>query len=107
HDPDRWDEFSERYRDELADRPEQPCHAADVHTADGAVWADAATDLRAPDCTLCATRLLVVPSTPIPATAPRMMGSTAVETRSHVAAVHVASDRFIRGPPSLTEARPA
>jgi len=23
HDPDRWDEFSERYRDELDDRPEQ------------------------------------------------------------------------------------
>ena len=92
---------------QIADRPETPCHADSVHHAETALWTEATSDLRAPACNLCATRLLVVPPTPTPTLGPRRMGATAVETRSHVAAAHVSADRFIRGPPSLAEARPA
>ena len=90
---------------QIADRSEKPCHAAGVHNAGGPVWADAAADLPVPECDLCATRLLVVPPTPAPPTTSGVVGTTAVETRSHVIAGHVADHWFIRGPPSLPEAR--
>ena len=83
------------------------CHPAAVHTAEGPQWAETGADLFAPECTLCATRLLVVFPTPAPTSAPRVMGTTAVKGVSHVTTAHVAADRFIRGPPSLFEARPA
>lgn len=93
--------------EQIADRPETPCHTAGVHHAQTSFWTEAASDLRVPTCDLCATRLLVVPPTPAPTTAPRVEGTPTIEPHSHVAAGHVADDRFIRGPPSLFEARPA
>ena len=87
--------------EEAADRSETPYHAPGVHAAEGAVWADAVADLQAPECDLCATRLLVVFPTPAPTSTPRVVGTTAVNAGSHVTAAHVAADRFIRGPPSL------
>ncbi len=92
---------------QISDRPEIPCHAAGVHHAEVSFWTEVASDLRAPACDLCATRLLVVPPTLAPSTAPRVVGTTAVEMPSPVAAADVATHRFIRGPPSLSEARPA
>jgi len=83
------------------------CHPSAVHNAEGAVWAGAGADLIAPECDLCATRLLVVLPTPVPQTVPHVVGTTDVERRSHVAAAHVAADQYIRGPPSLVEVRPA
>ena len=91
----------------MADQPVAPCHTDGVHRADGPVWTDAASELGAPECDYCATRLLVVPPTPAPSTSPLVVGTTAVQPSSHVAAAHVERPRFIRGPPSLSEARPA
>jgi len=86
---------------QIANQSDEPCHTAGVHNAEGAVWTKAAVDLVAPDCVLCATRLLVVPPTPVPTTAPRIVKATAGTPGSHVATAAVASHRFIRGPPSL------
>ena len=82
------------------------CHNEAVHTAEGAVWTHESKDLFAPDCDLCATRLLVVTPAPRPSTSPQQVGTTAVAHRSHVASAAVFTDRFIRGPPSLLEACP-
>jgi len=90
---------------ERTHQSEVPCHAADVHEAEGPVWTEAAGDLLAPECNLCARRLLVVPPTPAPVSSPHVQGSATIEHRSHVTAAHVAADYFIRGPPSLPEAR--
>ena len=87
--------------EQIADRPETPCHAAGVHRAEISFWTEGASDLRAPACDLCATRLLVAPPTLVPPTAPRVMGTTTGEILSRVAAADVAAHRFIRGPPSL------
>lgn len=92
---------------QLADRPETPCHTPGAHAADKTLWTDAVSERGVPDCDFCATRLLVVPPTPAPSTAPRVVGTTAVSPSSHVAAAHVARHRYIRGPPSLFGARPA
>lgn len=82
------------------------CHSEAVHTAEGAVWTHEAEDLFAPDCDLCATRLLVVMPALQPTTSPQREGTPRVEHRSHVASASVFANRFIRGPPSLLEARP-
>lgn len=92
---------------EVSPRPDEPCHTAGVHQSDRSLWTEASVDLTPPDCTLCATRLLVVLPTPAPTTSPRVIGTTDVALQSHVAAARVATDRFIRGPPSRSEARPA
>ncbi|MEF8817967.1 MAG: hypothetical protein V5A20_12200 [Salinibacter sp.] len=84
---------------------EPSCHTADVHASDGPLWTDATDGRIVPECDLCATRLLLVPPAPIPATAPRVMGKPAVEVRSHAAVAAVASVWFIRGPPSPSGAR--
>ena len=81
------------------------CHSEAVHTAEGAVWTHEDGDLFAPDCDLCATRLLVVTPAPRPPTSPQHVGTTRVAHRSHVASAAVFTDRFIRGPPFLLEAR--
>lgn len=85
---------------QIADRAE-PCHTADLHRADGLFWNETAEDLQRPECDLCATRVLVIRPTLALTTAPHVVGTTTVETRSHLAAAHVATHRFIRGPPSL------
>ena len=86
---------------------ETSCHPADVNAAEGPLWTGATDGRVLPECDLCATRLLVVPPTPIPTTAPRVVEGRAVEVRSHAAIAPVAADQFIRGPPSFSEARPA
>lgn len=82
-----------------------PCHASAVHHTDVPLWTDADGHVDAPECTLCATRLLVVPSSIESPPAPRQMGTTRITLRTHLAPVHVASHRPIRGPPSQTGAR--
>jgi hypothetical protein len=85
---------------------DEPCHPASVHNADAPVWA-ADANLRIPACDLCATRLLVVPPKLAPFSSPRTAGTARVVLRTHLAPVHVATDRTIRGPPLVSEARPA
>lgn len=92
---------------QLAEQAETPCHAPGVHRAEGAVWAEAAVDLAVPDCVLCTTRLLVVPSAAVLPVAPRVMGVTVGAPGTRVAQSPVAPHHFIRGPPSLLEARSA
>ncbi len=92
---------------QIADQTETPCHAPGVHDAEGPLWTHEATDLGKADCLLCATRLLVVPPAPAPSLASRASLTSVVTPVSHVASAHVAADRFIRGPPSLSKARPA
>ncbi|MFB6230315.1 MAG: hypothetical protein ABEL04_04090 [Salinibacter sp.] len=82
-------------------------HSVDVHTTEGTVWTDEAPDLSTLDCDLCARRLSVVTPAPAPFMAPQQGSTTEVEHRSHVASATVFNDWFVRGPPSLLEARPA
>lgn len=89
-----------------ADAPAVPCHSADVHKTEGTFWTDAADDRLPPECDLCARRLLLASPTPAPFTAPLTVAAVRVESPSHMAPAHVAADHFIRGPPSLPEARP-
>jgi phage tail protein X len=80
------------------------CHPASVHHAETATLA-ADPGLKALECDLCATRLLVVLPDMTPASTARVAGTTRVTLRTHLAPVHVATDRTIRGPPSISEAR--
>jgi hypothetical protein len=84
----------------------EACHPAPVHDANAPVWA-ADTGLEGPSCPLCATRLLVVLPTLAPTAAPRVMGTARVVLRTHLTPAHVATDRTIRGPPSVSGTRPA
>lgn len=86
----------------LAASADEPCHPPAVHRADGALWTGEATDLDAPDCDLCARRLLVVPPVLAPPTSPRVVGTTQVEGYSHVAPAPVVRTLLIRGPPRHT-----
>ncbi|WP_263787339.1 hypothetical protein [Salinibacter grassmerensis] len=88
-----------------SNQAESSCHPADVHAAEGPLWTDTTDGRVVPECDLCATRLLVVTPTPPPSTAPRTVGTLAVEVRSQAAVAPVVADPFIRGPPSLSEAR--
>ncbi|MEF8795463.1 MAG: hypothetical protein V5A22_08040 [Salinivenus sp.] len=83
----------------------QPCHASTVHDSDVPLWTDAGGHVDTPECDLCATRLLVVPSSIESAPAPRHIGTTRVTLRTHLTPVHVAPDRLIRGPPVWERAR--
>jgi hypothetical protein len=89
---------------QIAEQAEEPCHAPKVHQAEGAVWVEAAVDLAVPDCVLCTTRLLVVPSAPVLPAAPRALSMTVGAPGAHVALAPVAIHHFIRGPPSWSEA---
>jgi len=83
---------------------ENVCHPASVHHADTATVAED-TGLEVVSCDLCATRLPVVLPALTASTAPRVVGTTRVVLRTHLAPVHVATDRTIRGPPSVFGAR--
>ena len=82
----------------------EACHPASVHHAETATLTENA-GLEALSCDLCATRLLVVPPDLAPTSMPRVVGTTRVTLRTHLAPVHVVTDRTIRGPPSISEAR--
>ena len=97
--------FVQHGKAQRSPQTESPCHTADVHAADGALWTDATDERVMLECNLCATRLLLVPPTPVPAVAPRTVGVPAVEARSHAAVARVTAAQFIRGPPSLSRAR--
>ena len=84
----------------------EPCHPASVHEADAPVWTGDA-HLEAPDCDLCATRLLVVPPTLAPVSSPLTVGTAQAPLRTHLTPAAVATDRTIRGPPLVSAARPA
>lgn len=84
----------------------RPCHASAVHKAEGAVWTGEGADFLVPECDLCARRLLVAFASPEPSASMQNRGTSRVDRRSHVASESVFTDRFIRGPPSLFEARP-
>ncbi|MFB6247258.1 MAG: hypothetical protein ABEL97_01665 [Salinibacter sp.] len=90
------------------DRQAAPaCHAPAVHHSDVPLWTDAGGHVETPKCDLCATRLLVVPSSIEALPAPRRIGTTQVVVRTHLRPAHVPAHRSIRGPPSGAEARPA
>ena len=82
----------------------EACHPASVHHAETVTLAEDA-GLEALECDLCATRVLVVPPDLAPLSTPRVAGTARVTLRTHLAPVHVVTDRTIRGPPSLSEAR--
>jgi hypothetical protein len=84
-----------------------PCHSPAVHHTDVPLWTDAGGHVETPECDLCATRLLVVPSSIEAPPAPRRIGTTPIVVRTHLTPAFVAADRSIRGPPSGVEARPA
>jgi hypothetical protein len=84
--------------------PSEACHPASVHQAETVTLTEDA-GLEALSCDLCATRLLVAPPTLNPAAAPRVAGTTRVVLRTHLAPVHVVTDRTIRGPPLASGAR--
>ncbi|PQJ35654.1 hypothetical protein BSZ35_14555 [Salinibacter sp. 10B] len=81
------------------------CHSSAFHHADVPVVADAASEVTAPECNLCATRLLVVLPDVSPTSGPTMEGTAQVVLRTHLASVYVATDRTIRGPPFVSGAR--
>lgn len=83
---------------------EKVCHPASVHHADTVTLAEA-TGLDVLSCDLCATRLPVVLPALNASWAPRVAGTTRVVLRTHLAPVHVATDRTIRGPPFISGAR--
>lgn len=82
----------------------EACHPASVHHAETVTLAEDA-GLEALECDLCATRVLVVLPDLAPVSTPRVAGTARVTLRTHLAPVHVVTDRTIRGPPSLSEAR--
>jgi len=88
-----------------ADAPAAPCHPTEVHEADEDRWTNATGDRFRPECNLCARRLLLASPTPTPSTTPLTKFATTVVPSSHVAGAHVATDQFIRGPPTRLEAR--
>lgn len=77
-----------------------PCHSAAVHNSDVPLWTEGVPSLDAPECILCARRLLVVPPAPAPTPAPTPTQSIQVATPSSVASVQTGTHQFIRGPPS-------
>jgi len=83
---------------------ETACHPASAHHAETATLTEDA-GLEALACDLCATRVLVVLPDVAPVSTPRVVGTSRVTLRTHLAPVHVATDRTIRGPPSISEAR--
>jgi len=90
---------------QIAEQTETPCHAPGVHQAEGAVWAEAAVDLAVPDCVVCSTRLLVLPTAAVLPVTPRVVSVTVSAPGTRVAQSPVATHHFIRGPPSRAEAR--
>jgi len=82
----------------------EACHPASVHHAETVTVAEDA-GLETLSCDFCATRLLVVLPDMTPASAPRVVGTTRVVLRTHLAPALVVTDRTIRGPPSISEAR--
>lgn len=80
------------------------CHSAAFHNAELPVVGDAASEVTAPECDLCATRLLVVLPEMAPTAAPSVTGTARVVLRTHLAPVHVSTDRTIRGPPLVSGA---
>lgn len=87
-------------RIEAASNPS--CHSAAVHDAELPVVTDAAPEVTALECELCATRLLVVLPDISSTSAPSMAGTTRVVLRTHLAPAHVSTHRTIRGPPLST-----
>lgn len=75
------------------------CHSAAFHNAELPVVGDAASEVTAPECDLCARRLLIVPPHVTLAAASLVTGTTQVLLRTHIAPVHVSPPRPIRGPP--------
>lgn len=92
---------------QIAEQAAETCHAPGVHRAEGPVWTEAAVDLAVPECLLCSTRLLTLPSAPVLSVSPHAADGTAGILREHVALAPVATHLFIRGPPSRSEARSA
>ena len=83
---------------------EEACHPASVHHAETATLTEDAERV-ALECDLCATRVLVVLPDMAPVSTPRIAGTARVTLRTHLAPVHVVTDRTIRGPPLTSEAR--
>jgi len=84
----------------LKEAPDGPCHSVAVHTADVPLWTSEAERVSAPECDLCATRLLVVPSSQSPGGVPPSLIVVWEATSSHLISAVVVAGPFIRGPPT-------
>lgn len=72
-------------------------HAA----ADVPVWCGEPVDVAAPDCVLCTTRLVVVPSVVDRAGGALALAIAWDATRAHLTSSNVVAAPLIRGPPTL------
>jgi hypothetical protein len=77
----------------------QPRAPASVSHTDVPLWSEAGDHVEAPECELCATRLLVVPPSLEPVVVPQRERSVAQALRSHLIVAAVVAVPFIRGPP--------
>ena len=73
-----------------------------THAAtDGPVWCGESVDVVAPDCVLCTTRLVVVPSAVGQSTSPHVLATAWDATRAHLTSSNVVAAPLIRGPPRV------
>jgi len=84
----------------LTEAPEGPCHSVAVHNTDVPLWTPEAERATVPECDLCATRLLVVPSSQNPIAVPHGFAVIWETTTSHLFSAAVVAGPFIRGPPT-------
>jgi hypothetical protein len=80
--------------------PSGPCHSAAVHTTDVPLWTSDAERNAGSECDLCATRLLVVPSSQNPSAAPHGFVVVWEASSSHLVSAAVVAAPLIRGPPT-------
>jgi len=80
---------------------EQAAASDHVHAAtDGPIWCGEPVRANDLDCALCASRLLVVPPSPVPPTPPAVTAHALVPTPARSMATTAAAHHHIRGPPA-------
>lgn len=81
---------------------EQTSASSHIHGAtDGPVWCGEPVDVVAPDCVLCTTRLVVVPSAMGRPALPHVLATAWDVRRAHLTSSNVVAVPFIRGPPTV------
>lgn len=84
---------------------DEPCHTSAVHDAEVPLVTEQGDRVEAPDCELCARRLVVVQPVFGPIAIPILRRTIQSEVWSHLASAQTVTDRFIRGPPRLLGTR--
>jgi len=81
---------------------ERTSASSHTHAAtDVPVWCGESVDVAGPDCVLCTTRLVVVPSAVVRAEAPHVLATAWDATRAHLTSANVVAAPLIRGPPRV------